>query len=79
MHPIARPSSPSVRFTALLEPTITSITNAMNGRKASGHSAGMPTKLSITRSGRNCLKNGTTSRVEYIPRVCIAINATAIR
>ena len=32
----------------------------------------------MTRSGRNCLKKGTISLVEYRPRVCMAISATAI-
>src|ERR1700688_1940072 len=40
VHPIASPSNPSVRFTALLDPTITSATNAMKGRNASGHKCG---------------------------------------
>ena len=33
VQPIASPSSPSVRFTALLDPTITSTTNTINGKK----------------------------------------------
>src|SRR5579871_5049522 len=40
VQPMARPSSPSVRFTALLDPTSTSITKSTNGVKASHHKCG---------------------------------------
>src|SRR6476646_2810256 len=40
VQPIAKPSSPSVRFTALLEPTSTSITNNTNGINASHQTCG---------------------------------------
>ena len=36
-QPMARPSNPSVRFTASDEPTITSTTKAINGKNAKGH------------------------------------------
>src|SRR5271155_5846567 len=51
VQPIANPSSPSVRFTALLEPTITSTTNAMKGTNASPHRCGLRSSVSTTRSG----------------------------
>src|SRR5579864_5007345 len=40
VQPIASPSRPSVRFTALLDPTMTSATKAMNGKNASGQRCG---------------------------------------
>src|SRR5580700_1879922 len=40
VQPMASPSKPSVRFTALLDPTMTSATKAMNGRNASGQRCG---------------------------------------
>src|ERR1700691_3870778 len=66
VQPIASPSSPSVRFTALLEPTITSATNPINGKNASGHKCGKRSSDYTTRPGQNCFKNGTISLVEYI-------------
>ena len=64
VHPMASPSSPSVRFTALLVSVITSITNTTNGRYAIQCICGMWPNHSHTRSGRNFFTNGTISRVE---------------
>src|SRR5580704_17814183 len=74
-HPIARPSSPSVRFTALDVPTITSTRNASSGTYASAQMYFIPKIESITRSGCSVFKNGTVSCVEYAPCVC-NINST---
>src|SRR5205807_8911446 len=78
VQPIASPSSPSVRLTALLEPTITSTTNTMKGTNASGQTCGELSQDPITRSGRNCLTKGTISLVEYSPLACIAIRRIAM-
>src|SRR5215472_18800005 len=66
---MAKPSSPSVRFTALEEPTMTIAVATRNGTKASGQRC--PEKCErfrrewITRSGWKRLKNGKTNWVEY--------------
>ena len=59
ISPIARPSSPSVRFTAFDDPAITSTMNRKKNTKASGYVHGLSRRLVISRSGWNCLKNGT--------------------
>src|SRR5438105_11553671 len=58
---------------------MTSTTNTMKGTKASGHTCGEPSQDATTRSGRNCLKKGTISLVEYSPLACIAIRSMATR
>src|ERR1700726_928041 len=69
-HPIARPSSPSVRFTAFEQPTITSTRNKMNGTKASGQMYWCLSSESITKSGCSRLSKGTLNCVEYAPCAC---------
>ena len=64
VQPIARPSSPSVRFTAFDENVITSITNTTKGTKPSHHRFGIRVSEPMTRSGRTFLRNGTISLVE---------------
>ena len=50
-EPIAKPSKPSVRLTALLQPTITKIAHGMNNRP---------------KSGCKYLKNGKYKEVEIL-------------
>jgi len=64
VHPIASPSSPSVKFTALLLSTISSITKIMNGKNASTPRCGICVRIGIVSRGRKILTNGTISRVE---------------
>jgi hypothetical protein len=64
VQPMARPSRPSVRLTALLAPAMTIITKATKGTKASQCRCGMWPSQFQTRSGRRCLAKGTTRRVE---------------
>src|SRR5207302_6912972 len=54
-------------------------TNTMKGTKASDHTCGEPSQDAPARSGRNCLKKGTISLVEYSPLACIAIRSMATR
>src|ERR1700730_17711693 len=69
VHPIARPSRPSVRFTAFDEPAITNATKNKNGKKANGQTYDDVNKERITKSGCTRWKNGKTSCVEYLLQV----------
>src|SRR5580692_5066429 len=73
---MARPSRPSVKFTAFEQPTITSTKNKTNGTYARGQIKLWPKSEEITRFGCRRLKNGTLSCVEYAPCVCNETSAT---
>ena len=63
VHPIARPSSPSVKLTVLEAPTITIATKTRNGTYPRNQNW-VGNSRSISRSGAKNLKNGTVSFVE---------------
>src|SRR6266446_3242479 len=65
VQPMARPSNPSVRLTALDEPTITTPTKTRKGTKASGQKCGELINEWMTRSGRKRFRNGIINCVEY--------------
>ena len=60
-----QPVEPVREVDGVAEPTSTSMIKTKNGRNASNHRCGNAAGAAITRSGRNCLKNGTFRCVEY--------------
>src|ERR1035437_9487527 len=64
IRPMASPSSPSVRFTALDENTTTSATKMQNGATPSAYVHGFLISDSSSSDGVYCLKNGTFMAVE---------------
>src|SRR5271157_3253671 len=64
IRPMARPSNPSVRFTALDMNTTTSATKMQNGATPSTYVQGFPMSDLINSDGWNCLKNGMFMAVE---------------
>src|ERR1039458_8338995 len=64
IRPMARPSSPSVRFTALDEKTTTSATKMQNGATPNTYVHGFLMSDSTSSDGWNCLKNGMFMAVE---------------
>src|SRR6266436_9643368 len=66
---MAKPSSPSVRFTALDDAAITTETKIRKGTKANGQKCAECNNEWITRSGCTRFKNGIISSVEYALRV----------
>jgi len=65
MHPMASPSSPSVRFTEFVEPISTTITQTTNGTKATNAMPGTVLGQKChSKSGRHSFTNGTVNRVE---------------
>src|SRR6266446_521547 len=65
VQPMARPSNPSVRFTAFDEPTITKPTKTRKGINAKGQKCFEFINEWITRSGRTRFRNGIINWVEY--------------
>ena len=79
VHPMASPSRPSVRFTALLDPTITSMTKTMNGKKATSQSAGLlPKRFDHQIRTKSLQERHHAAAWNTCPCVCITTSATAI-
>ena len=68
ISPIARPSRPSVRFTEFDDPAITSTRNKKKNDERQRIGPGIVEQAAISRSGLNCLKNGTLIAVSNTAR-----------
>ncbi len=75
VQPIASPSRPSVRFTALLEPTSTSITKTIKGRKASTPEMGHVQQRWNRQVGTEALDEGDHEAGGVAALVCIRTRA----